>query len=82
MADLARVLQQLYDSEINFTITISTLWDCGFSWKLGDELNGYVAEGRADTFDAVVAEIARAAIRHFPDSAFARSAAPSLRANG
>ncbi len=31
--------QALYDSKINFTI--STFWDGGFTWKLGDELNGF-----------------------------------------
>jgi len=33
----------LYDSEINFEI--SCFWDAGFNWKLGDSVNGYVAEG-------------------------------------
>jgi hypothetical protein len=69
MADPARVLQRLYDAEINFTV--STLWDCGFSWKLGDELNGYVAEGRAASFAEAVAEIERASLGHIPDSQFA-----------
>jgi hypothetical protein len=63
MADPAHVLQQLYDAEINFSI--STLWDCGFRWQLGDELNGYVAGGWAETFDEAVAEIVRAALTSF-----------------
>jgi hypothetical protein len=63
-------LQRLCDSEVNFTI--STLWDCGFSWQLGDELNGYVADGCAASFDEAVAEIAQAALEHFPNSQFAR----------
>jgi hypothetical protein len=71
MANPARVLQQLYDAEINFTI--STLWDCGFRWQLGDELNGYVAEGRAATFDEAVAAIERAALGRFPGLQFARA---------
>ena len=31
-------LDVLYDSEIN--LTVSPLWDAGFRWKLGDEMNG------------------------------------------
>jgi hypothetical protein len=68
----AHVLQRLYDAKVNFTI--STLWDCGFRWQLGDELNGYVLEGRATTFDAAVADLAQAAIAHFPNSTFAHRA--------
>jgi hypothetical protein len=38
-ADLATsTLQGLYESEINHTV--SAFWDCGFRWKLGDDLNG------------------------------------------
>jgi hypothetical protein len=64
------VLQRLYDSEIDFAI--STMWDFGFEWKLGDALNGFVAEGRAPTLGHAAAEIAHAAIKHFPHSHFAR----------
>lgn len=45
-------LQALYDSEIGFAI--SAEWDRGFAWKLGDELNGYKAEGQAKTLDDAV----------------------------
>jgi hypothetical protein len=38
----------LYDSEINFEI--SCLRDGGFTWKLGDYANGYVAEGNTTTW--------------------------------
>ena len=36
------VFQELYDSEINFTISV--LWEGGFDVKLGDNLNGFDAE--------------------------------------
>ena len=62
-------LQALYDSEINFTI--STFWDAGFRWKLGDNLDGFVAEGEAKTLQQATAEIVAAARREFPYSAFA-----------
>ena len=36
------VFQELYDSEINFSISV--LWDGGFELKMGDNLNGFDAE--------------------------------------
>jgi hypothetical protein len=66
------LLQKLYDSEINFSI--STFWDGGFDWKLGDEMNGFREEGGADTFDEAVADLVKAALKHFPDSVFAHQA--------
>ena len=68
--NVAWVLQQMYDSEINFTISV--FWDAGFDWKLGDELNGYVADGCAKTMEDCVVQLGRAAIEHFPDSVFAK----------
>ena len=62
-------LQELYDSEINFSIT--TLWDAGFRWKLGDDMNGFVAEGEAETLKLAGAVLKAAALKHFPGSAFA-----------
>jgi squalene cyclase len=40
--------QQLYNREINFSI--STLWDDGFTVKIGDELNGFRAETTVATY--------------------------------
>jgi hypothetical protein len=40
--DLVKALQRLYETETN--INISSFWDSGWTVKLGDELNGYVAE--------------------------------------
>jgi hypothetical protein len=37
------ILQQLYDSEINVWVT--SFYDDGFYVRLGDEMNGFVAEG-------------------------------------
>jgi hypothetical protein len=39
---LALELQRIYDSEIN--IRISWLWDGGIDVRLGDDMNGYLAE--------------------------------------
>jgi hypothetical protein len=40
--------QQLYDREINFSI--SCFWDDGFTVKIGDELNGFLAETTVATY--------------------------------
>lgn len=63
-------LQQLYDSEINFTV--STFWDGGFDWKLGDEMNGFKATGCEDNIHDVLIALADAAVKHYPTSDFAK----------
>ena len=40
--DLAAELQRIYDSELN--IEISWLWDGGIDLRLGDRMNGFLAE--------------------------------------
>jgi hypothetical protein len=40
--DLAAELQRIYDSEIN--VEIGWLWDGGIDVRLGDKMNGYLAE--------------------------------------
>jgi hypothetical protein len=64
------ILQQLYDSEINFELRSEGA--AGFvEWKLGDPINGYVASGNANGLQAAAKALARAACEHFPDSSFA-----------
>jgi hypothetical protein len=65
------VLQDLYDSEINFTI--STLWDAGFEVKLGDPLNGFVVEETLAQWNDVVPLAGSASDPALPDSAFAKA---------
>ena len=62
------VFQELYDSEINFVV--STFWDAGFDWKLGDEMNGFKAGGCCHTMADVEKQLAKAAVEHFPRSVF------------
>jgi hypothetical protein len=62
-------LKKLYASEINFRI--EAFWDAGFRWKLGDDVNGYVAEGAAKTLEDAAWLLAGAAREHFPESQFA-----------
>ncbi|MDN5001260.1 hypothetical protein ACFQZO_10225 [Bradyrhizobium sp. GCM10027634] len=70
MDPTARLLQDLYNSEINYTI--ATFWDAGFRVLLGDDLNGFVAETRVPTFTDAAQWLAIAAVTHYPDSEFAK----------
>lgn len=60
------VFQSIYDEEINFAI--STMWDGRFDVALGDEMNGYEAEGNVDTWDEVAPWLADAVAWHYPNS--------------
>jgi hypothetical protein len=51
--DLVAERQKIYDSEIN--VRISWLWDGGIQVRLGDEVNGFVAE---ETFALVAGIVA------------------------
>jgi hypothetical protein len=70
MSDLEEILRALYDSEIN--ASISWLWDGGIDVMLGDELNGYKAEGKVSTFAEAAAWLRDQACIHYPDSGFSR----------
>lgn len=70
----AAVLQDLYASEINYII--AAFWDAGFRVLLGDDLDGFLAETRADTFTEAVRWLALAAIEHHPNSDFAKKYRP------
>jgi len=63
-------LQALYNSEINFQI--SAFYDNGFEWKLGDVLNGFKAEGKADTIGTAIKDLVQAAVITYPESDFAK----------
>ena len=64
------LLQQLYDSEINFKI--ETFWDGGFYWYLGDDSNGWKASGVSDTAQLAVEHLCKAAGEAYPQSSFAK----------
>ena len=69
LSDAASVIPDLYTSEINFEV--STFFDGGYTWRLGDSFNGHPAEGEAATWLEVVEALRAAACEHFPDSVFA-----------
>lgn len=64
------VVQDLYHSEINFSV--STFWDQGYEVKLGDHMNGFVAETNVDRWGQVEPWLMQAAVKHFPESLFAK----------
>jgi hypothetical protein len=68
--DLATVLTALYASEIN--CSISSIWDSGWDVKLGDELNGFLAESNFQTVEEAAAFLHGAALIHFPKSDYAK----------
>ena len=67
---LQRVLHDLYDSEIN--ISISSDWDCGHCVQLGDMRNGFkVSSSFIDSPD-VAKELIRMTVEHYPESDFSK----------
>ena len=58
-------LQKLYDAEINFSI--STFWDAGFTAKIGDEINGFVAQANFDTAEEAIAWVIEKAKELYPE---------------
>jgi len=64
------ILQRLYDSEINFEV--AGFYDAGFDVRLGDARNGFIAEGKVETWAEAEAWLRDQARAHFPDSKFAQ----------
>jgi hypothetical protein len=65
------VLQELYDSEINFEI--ATDCDAGFRVRLGHAFSGeFKTDEWAATFDEAVEKLQKAAVRFYPDSNFSK----------
>jgi hypothetical protein len=59
---LEQELQEIYDSEIN--VSISWLWDGGIDVKLGDEMNGYDAEANVKTVAEIVPWLQQTIAQH------------------
>jgi hypothetical protein len=62
-------MKKLYESEIN--CSISSLCDNGWDVKIGDEMNGFVAEGNFRTLDEAADFLDREARKHFAESVYA-----------
>jgi hypothetical protein len=59
-------LQRLYDSEVNFAI--ETLWDKGFTVRIGDKRNGDKTSTTVKTIEEAVAWLRQQARVFFPNS--------------
>ena len=76
--DLAAELQRIYDSEIN--VEISWFWDGGIFLRLGDKMNGFLAEEEVDSVADVLPWLQEAIARFYPHSSYAQSLEPAVRA--
>jgi hypothetical protein len=77
MADLAHELQKIYDDEIN--VRISWFWDNGIEIRLGDEMNGYLAEENVPTVAEIVPWMQEAIAHFYPESPYAASLSSEIR---
>lgn len=69
--DLTVELQKIYNSEIN--IRIGWFWDGGIEIRLGDDLNGYLAEESVRTVAEIVPGLQEAIAYSYPSSSYART---------
>ena len=76
--DLAAELQRIYDSEINAEIT--WFWDGGFTVRLGDKVNGFLAEEDVNSVADILPWLQEAIARFYPDSDYAQSLEPEVKA--
>lgn len=65
-----RALQELYDSEINWSI--ECFWDGGFMVKLGDDMNGFQSGSLHRTLREAIKWLADEAIEYYPKSTFTK----------
>ena len=70
-------LQRIYDSEIN--VRISWLWDGGIDVRLGDEMNGYLAEENVASTGDIVPWLQESIAHFYPHSTYAKSLDPQTR---
>jgi hypothetical protein len=75
--DLVAELQKIYDSEIN--VEISWLWDGDIDVRLGDRLNGFVAETNVPLATDIIAWLQEAIAHFYPDSTYASGLSTELR---
>jgi hypothetical protein len=68
---LDTVIRELYDSEIN--ATISWVWDGGFDLAIGDQYNGIREAGNVDTTEEAAHWFVEHGKRLWPNSQFAKS---------
>src|SRR5690348_17259774 len=75
--DLTAELQKIYDSEIN--IEIGWVWDGGIDVRLGDKINGYLAEENVKSVSDIIPWLQEAIAHFYPKSGYAASLDAELR---
>ena len=75
--DFVLELQKIYDSEIN--IRISWLWDGGIELRLGDEVNGFIAEEDVPSVAEIVPWLQEAIAHFYPRAAYSQSLTEDVR---
>ena len=70
LSDLGRLLADLHASKIR--VSISWLWDDVIHVRIGDPLKGPQYENRVETLAEAGEWLRDEAVKHFPDSRFAR----------
>ena len=75
--DLALELQKIYDSEIN--IEIGWVWDGGIDVRLGDRMNGYLAEENMKAVSDIIPWLREAIAHFYPQSGYATSLDAEIR---
>jgi hypothetical protein len=73
----SRNYSAFYDSEIN--VRIGWLWDGGIDVRLGDEVNGFLAEENVLSITEIVPWLQEAIAHFYPDSTYAKSLDPQIR---
>ena len=68
---MKNLFEQLYNSEIN--LSFSWFWDAGFDIKIGNKMNGFVAEFSDHDLDVCVKWIESKVKEIYPDSKFAKT---------
>jgi hypothetical protein len=67
--------EAIYDSEIN--AEIRWFWDGGFTVRLGDQMNGFLAEEDENSVAEIRPWLQEAIVRFYPDSDYAQSLEPA-----
>lgn len=68
------ILQKLNDSEINFSL--ACFFDGAWTVKLGDDMNGFIAEKTVGSCAEAIEWLGQEARRTFPDSLYATGKYP------
>lgn len=81
--NLHLILQDLYDSEINFSLTC--FWDGGFDACLGDLHNGFIThdtfKGDDRNISQIILWLRDQALINYPDSEFAKKYSPITKSS-